>query len=234
MKYVSIDIETTGLNPKEDQILEFGAIIEDTNKQLSFLDIPKFRAIFLYERLSGSPFALYMNKNIVKEITNTKKPYSKYYENTSQTHCCIGKKGLYTDEKGHLLNLNPGSVFCKHFYEFLKKWYYSEEEIAYLEKNKKECTDMLQFEINVAGKNFLSFDKLFLDTLKLEPEITFFRRVLDPSHFYVDIKTDEELPSLSLCKKRAGLDPGISHTAIDDAWDVIELLRKKYKYLTVE
>ena len=32
MKYVSIDIETTGLNPKTDNVLEVAAIIDDTER----------------------------------------------------------------------------------------------------------------------------------------------------------------------------------------------------------
>lgn len=231
MKYVSIDIETTGLDPKQDQILEFGAIVEDTNEQLPFESIPKFRAIFLYERLSGSPFALYMNKEIIKEIADAKKPYLEYYESTNQTDCCIGKKGLYTSEEGYLQNRNPGSEFSGHFHEFLKKQYYSKGKLAYLEKNKKEGTDMLRFEINVAGKNFSAFDKLFLNELGVSSIVTFNRRVLDPSIFYVNVETDGGLPNLGLCKKRAGLGHGVSHTAIDDAWDVILLLRNKYEYL---
>ena len=36
MRYVSIDIETTGLDRQNDQVLEVGAVIEDTDKQLDF------------------------------------------------------------------------------------------------------------------------------------------------------------------------------------------------------
>ena len=32
MKYLSIDIETTGLDPVEHKIIEFGCLIEDTTK----------------------------------------------------------------------------------------------------------------------------------------------------------------------------------------------------------
>ena len=55
MLYVSIDIETSGLNPKKDQILSFAAIIEDTSKALSFEDCPKFYATVIHRRIKGSP-----------------------------------------------------------------------------------------------------------------------------------------------------------------------------------
>ena len=66
MLYVSIDIETSGLNPKKDQILSFAAIIEDTSKALSFEDCPKFYATVIHRRIKGSPEALSMNMNLVQ------------------------------------------------------------------------------------------------------------------------------------------------------------------------
>ena len=42
MKYISIDIETTGLDPENCQILSIGAVIEDTLNQLPFEELPTF------------------------------------------------------------------------------------------------------------------------------------------------------------------------------------------------
>ena len=53
MKYVSIDIETTGLDPKLDQVLEMAAIVEDTEEKLKYSIAPKFRALFVYDRMEG-------------------------------------------------------------------------------------------------------------------------------------------------------------------------------------
>lgn len=64
MKYISIDTETTGIDPSLDQVLEIGAIIEDTNNPMSFEDLPKFNVILLYDRYQGTPFAINMNKRI--------------------------------------------------------------------------------------------------------------------------------------------------------------------------
>ena len=36
---------------------------------------------------------------------------------------------------------------------------------------------------------------------------------------------DERLPDLLTCKERAGIKGKVTHKAIEDAWDVIELLR---------
>ena len=64
MVYISVDIETTGLDPERNQILSIGAIIEDTTKKLSFEEIPKFNAIVLHHELTGSPRAITMNKEL--------------------------------------------------------------------------------------------------------------------------------------------------------------------------
>lgn len=44
MKYLSIDIETTGLDPEKHDIIEFAAVLEDTNKQIEISKLPYFYA----------------------------------------------------------------------------------------------------------------------------------------------------------------------------------------------
>ena len=45
MKYVSIDIETTGLDPETCQTIQIGAGIEDTNNPLPIEDLPRFKCL---------------------------------------------------------------------------------------------------------------------------------------------------------------------------------------------
>lgn len=68
MRYVSIDIETTGLNPERDQILEFGAVIGDTEKEYNINNAIKFHKIILHRRIVGDVFAINMNREIIQEI----------------------------------------------------------------------------------------------------------------------------------------------------------------------
>jgi hypothetical protein len=68
MKYISIDLETTGLEKDRYEILSFGAIIEDTENKLPLSEIPKFHAAILHSELTGSPFAFNMNKKIIEAI----------------------------------------------------------------------------------------------------------------------------------------------------------------------
>ena len=80
MKYVSIDLETTGLDTEKYQILTFSGILEDTSHLLDYEDIPKFNIYVIQEEIVGSPFAINMNIDIIERISkyiNTKDPDEK-------------------------------------------------------------------------------------------------------------------------------------------------------------
>ena len=85
-----------------------------------------------------------------------------------------------------------------------------------------------KYKINVAGKNFASFDMLFLNNIPgWLGFIDVRKRILDPAILYFDVNNDDVLPSLDVCKKRANTDGNVSHNALLDAWDVIQVLRNK-------
>jgi DNA polymerase III alpha subunit (gram-positive type) len=69
MNYVSIDIETTGLNPFLDQVLEFAAVADDFESPID--DLPIFQRLIKRERVHGNPFAMSMNAEILKAISNS-------------------------------------------------------------------------------------------------------------------------------------------------------------------
>lgn len=84
--------------------------------------------------------------------------------------------------------------------------------------------------INFAGKNPSSLDIPFLKKkTDISKHIHIRHRIIDPSILYVK-RDDECLPNLSECKKRAGMSEHVSHTAIADAIDVVELLRRGMQY----
>lgn len=64
--YVSIDIETTGLNRQKDQILEFAAVA--WNRE-SVMECSCFQRYVYWERLSGAPYALILNSKWFDEWT---------------------------------------------------------------------------------------------------------------------------------------------------------------------
>ena len=80
MRYVSIDIETTGLDPDKCQIIELAAVIDDL--VTPFEELPKFRYLVkeaaepLYR---GEPYALSMHAALFREIaTRSAVPFDPY------------------------------------------------------------------------------------------------------------------------------------------------------------
>ena len=74
MKYISIDLETTGLDAESNQILEFGAVLEDTNNILPLEDLPQFHCYLKHPggNITGNIFALNLNAGIIANLKNEK------------------------------------------------------------------------------------------------------------------------------------------------------------------
>lgn len=203
MRYLSIDLETTGLDSEKNQILEFGAVLEDTNNILPLDQLPSYHAYVTHPggNITGNVFALNMNAGIIEKLKNQK------------------------DLEGQ--------------YNFVKVEDLAESFLFWLSQNGFEIKTgdegkPTQFKysetLNVAGKNFSSFDKLFLNKVpNFNKFIRIRHRVIDPSPLFVDWKNDDSMPSLDDCKKRAGIDGVVTHLAIDDAKDVIAVLRRHYE-----
>lgn len=191
MKAVSIDIETTGLNPETCQILEIGAVIFDTRDFDTPIEkLPTLRMILVHEFIMGEPAALKMNAGLIESIAFFKPPKKSG-----------GETGVF---------IYPGLVTGK-MWEFFAR---------YMDANS----------VFVAGKNFNGFDRRFLDKLpKANQNLRFHRRTFDPAAYYFDPLTDSEIPSLSQCLERAGMNPTVNHSAVDDARQVVALLRHAWK-----
>lgn len=81
----------------------------------------------------------------------------------------------------------------------------------------------------LAGKNVGTFDSRFLVRLpKWNDLFEIHHRHLDPSGLYIDWKSDVAPPSFPDLLARAGVVCEKLHDARDDAWAVIEVLRKSY------
>ncbi|MFW9874474.1 MAG: hypothetical protein ACFFG0_15315 [Candidatus Thorarchaeota archaeon] len=177
--YLSIDIETTGLDPEYCQILEIGAVWETWNKPID--ELPCYRAAIKHQKYVGDAYALWLNHRLLKEIND--------------------KGGLFPSDISY------------SFYNWLHE----------------SCDWDRKSSITPAGKNFNSFDRQFLNKIiNFESEIKLSHRAIDPAMLYWNPKIDIKLPNLSECYKRAGLNPEVAHTAIDDAKGIIKLIRKYY------
>jgi len=189
MRYCSIDLETTGTDPRKHQIIEFGAVLDDLKNPKPIEELPRFHTYILQEDYIGSPFALSMHPKIFRRIALKEKGYNYMH---------VNKLG-------------------KAFKKFLI-------ENGYEERKNKEGQQTVF--ITPAGKNFASFDRQFLLETNFRKSITMSHKTLDPGNLYVSVD-DEEIPGTSECYLRAGLNPEVAHTALEDAIGMIELIRKK-------
>jgi len=196
MKYVSIDIETTGLDPETCQILQVGAVIEDTENVLALEQLPRFNCIVEHQSYSGSPYALWLNSNLLKvlgDMESLKKDERLDYRKAN--------------------NILPAGTVAASFNMWLAANGFTQSETGAIT-------------INVAGKNFASFDKNFLVKLpNWTSRIQIRQRIMDPAILFMAWKTDQSLPNLNWCIERAGLSGEVSHDAVDDAIDVVRVIR---------
>jgi DNA polymerase III alpha subunit (gram-positive type) len=222
MKYISIDIETTGLDPEKNKIISVAAIIEDTENKLPFEQCPKFNVAVLQNELIGSARAITINKQLISDIAD-------YQDANIETRKLIDSESEY--------KFVTEDEIAKNFY-----WWLDENGLGNgLNENDGYSTivdgkikpvingSTRPITINVAGKNFATFDMLFLKQLPWWQKLIKIRqRVLDPAILVVDWKNDTSLPNLKQCKERTGIEGIVTHNALEDAWDVIEVMRKFY------
>jgi DNA polymerase III epsilon subunit-like protein len=71
MKFVSIDIETTGLDAETCDVLEIGAII-NTDDETPLSELPQFRFVVIADSYAGQPYALAMHSKLFAEIEANK------------------------------------------------------------------------------------------------------------------------------------------------------------------
>ena len=68
MRFVSIDLETTGADPWVHEVLEFAAIVYDTQHPTARADAPQFRVLLQPTFAQASATALHMNAALVQEL----------------------------------------------------------------------------------------------------------------------------------------------------------------------
>lgn len=196
MIYVSIDIETTGIDPATCKILQIGAVIENTNDLKPIEDLPKFNCRVEHDMIVGQPMGISMNHNLISILAGMEK---------------LDKNERLEYRK--TWNIIPESMVALQFSMWLKD-------------NGIGSKDNSQVTITVAGKNFGTFDKIFLEKLPHWNRIIRIKqRIIDPAILCTDWQNDTTLPNLQTCKDRLGIKGQVSHDAVDDALDVVEVIR---------
>lgn len=189
MIYLSLDIETTGLDPDTCDTIEVGGYLEDTDKLLPRNELPCFHRYIWKDNYSGEPYALAMNVKIFQKILALRKQWL---------------------DGGDTTEISTIDGFAACFGSFLDKNGLRDKRLV------------------IAGKNIAGFDLPFLRNFPAFNTFKFHHRVIDPGMMYFDPRNDNVPPDMKECKKRAKLPEHVSHEALDDAWDVIQLVREKY------
>lgn len=100
MRLCAFDLETTGLSPQRDQILQIAAIAFDpTDLVTPVEDLPYFSTDVRHDRYEGDAFALQMNAWLLKRIAKAEVPPPDRDTALNELECWIrmidwGKRGM--------------------------------------------------------------------------------------------------------------------------------------------
>lgn len=187
MKYVSIDIETLGIEAESCSLIEVGAVIDDMQSPLS--ELPVFHRYITYpnNHYQGDVWAMFMH----------------------------AKSGIFE----RIANRDPDYSYCNYLNLDIQFFGWLRKHLGLKNKDK----------VLFVGKNAAWFDLPFLQkSAKFGMNFSIHHRVLDVGSMFVDMVNDQEPPNLEECLRRAGIQKNISHTAVEDAIDVIRCIRFKH------
>lgn len=88
MKFLSIDIETTGLDEEWCQILEIGAVLGDLT-DTSVSDLPWFQCRLYYDRVVGQPYALKLNAELIGDMDRRDSGFNYLHKDSVGSALCI-------------------------------------------------------------------------------------------------------------------------------------------------
>ncbi len=224
MKFLALDIESTGLDMDNDQILEVGFVAVDTTASPSTWKT--LHLMINHPRITGNVYALSMHNRIFNHIKNHKQKPLEVQD--AYNDALKNRYGYYCLTEDECMVIKPEDLYV-YFKMFI---------IQNFDKSPKGD----YWSITCAGKNAANFDIPFLKKhfdkfcntnfaeLNDDPNnremINFRKRVIDPAVLFTDFVKDDMVADLGLCKERAGLKNFVSHNALEDAWDVVFLICK--------
>lgn len=209
MKYVSIDIETGGLDPLVHPILEVGAVCAEIGKPGIR---STFRALIVpkdMDKIVVSPYTALLHRRVWESLEAFKK----------------NKRPTGTQVIG--LTDTVGCLFACEIGNQLRRWV---NEVWPRNTNTDpQLCNVGRPKITIAGKNISTFDLPFLRAqTDIDKHLDIRHRTLAvTSHFYRP--GDECLPNLDTCLERAGINKRTEHGALSDALLVCDLIDFVYK-----
>lgn len=126
MKYISIDCEMTGTDPLVNDIIEFGAVLDDLDLRMPIDSLPKFHCYLVKDSYCGEPYALSMHPTIFRRIAERglEENRRKYSYLTANSLGNSFKKFLlnngYASEHDKVLINAAGKNFSSFDLQFLK------------------------------------------------------------------------------------------------------------------
>lgn len=202
MLYCSLDIETTGLDPENSDILQFAAVLDNLSNPEPVENLPRFEAIFVKDGpLMGDPYAFSMHSNLLKRIAHVKKL----------------NLGRCPETNARVMKIEdlPGALFD----------FFREHKVPQASNGRLYVTVAGK---NVASFD-MPFLKA---KIQKWGAVSFLQRTLDPAVLYFDIDQDAKLPDMQTCMDRASIKGTVAHTALEDALTVVLLLRNKLNRTT--
>lgn len=227
MKYLSIDIETTGLKPEDSDIVEFAAIYEDTENPLPFEEKVReghvFNYVFMREKYRTDAFCARLHHGLWTDLVKVQEEVN----NRPSTEWTDGHGWEYKMSGFAVVKVKPplglhSTVFGppSAFLTELEDWF----------QNLSDWPHRAFRRTNIAGKNAAMFDLPFLaaEFPAFANIVGVRQRVIDPAILYADWSKDNAMPNTEECLARMhSVEKGLNrpHMAISDAWDVIRLVR---------
>lgn len=198
MRYMSLDIETGGLDFEECDILSFCAILDDLSDPRPLEELPVLNCMFTKNTAyKGQPGGLAMNSDLLLKIAKAIKSGTKEDED--------GTRYMPLEELPEAIN---GFLFVNGWKpDPIKDMFY----VTVAGKN--------------VGSFDIPFLK---SKIKRWGRVSLNQRVMDPAILFFDPDRDTSLPDLQECANRAGISKTVSHIAKEDAMMVVQLLRHKF------
>lgn len=212
MKYVSIDVETTGIDLKNCALLEASFVVEDTEKAAStpVEELPHFTAQFCVpEHACWQPGALRMHteSGLLAELEQRGDEYRAGWRGNPPIRSArLAPRTYAHDRDGDFGSDLMAWLLCAYVGDASTLTYEQIREFA-------------QKKLVAAGKNFNGFDKHFLPS-GLTSRLHY--RVIDAGSVFID--WSKELPP-SLDDLRGAK---VAHRSLEDARDVVRILRRDY------
>jgi DNA polymerase III epsilon subunit-like protein len=120
--YVSIDIETTGLNSENCQVLEIGAVIDDGTTPIK--DCPTFHCYVDHGLILGEPYAVSMHPTILRRIATHEGGYTylQPWEVATRFRDFLKEHGLDSENEKVFVAGKNYAAFDARFLRKLTNW----------------------------------------------------------------------------------------------------------------